>query len=134
MVKNINAVDAISELTIENDGQTAEIDFENQLLGIVKIAVDDRKVMIEDRDQEVIEAQQVLCRYFHKELFFFSRFHFNVFPQRRSLQKKKEAKEKEQILERLKTLSEAATTQLELLSDILPPNMVSSLMNSEKVL
>ena len=57
-----------------------------------------------------------------------------MFSQLRGFQKTQEAKEKEQILERLKALGEAATTQLELLNDILPPNMVSSLMNSEKVL
>ena len=44
-----------------------------------------------------------------------------MFSQLRGFQKTQEAKEKEQILERLKALGEAATTQLELLNDILPP-------------
>ena len=67
LVKNIHAVDAISELTIATDGQTT--DFENRFSELVKIAVDDRNVMIGDRDLEVFEAQQVR-RYFHKELGF----------------------------------------------------------------
>ena len=56
-----------------------------------------------------------------------------LFSQRRGLKATQEAKEKEQILERLEALGEAATTPLELLNDILPPNMASSLMNSENV-
>ena len=63
-------MDAISELTIATDGQASKTDFENQFLELVKVAVADRKDMIGDRDLEVFQAEEVLCRSFHKRLGF----------------------------------------------------------------
>ena len=55
------------------------------------------------------------------------------FPQRQDSQKTQETKEQALILQKVKAIVEAEAAQLGLLENILPPNMVSSLIKDGKV-